>query len=138
MGTTNPPTVLVLADADDLRRAYAGATWLRRERVDHVLVALRSVPEPTRAEAARRVRRHLNACGCRAGEAALVLALAVALLIPWHPVGPAPTAVLVVLAGLAGRLLGLAWSRRQLRNDLRGLAAHARLDLDAPALRSAA
>ena len=48
------------------------------------------------------------------------------------------TAVLVVLAGVAGRLLGLAWSRRQLRNDLRDLAAEARLDLDAPGLRSVA
>jgi hypothetical protein len=132
MGDNSEIRVLVLATADDLQRTYDAASWVGRSRVDHVLVALPWVGEPERSAVARRVRRYHNDCGCRMGE----LVLGVAVLVLWlappalHVARPGwPSVVLLlVLAAVGGKLLGLAWSRRQLKGELRRLGDGARTE----------
>jgi hypothetical protein len=84
--------------------------------------------EPRRSTAARRVRRHLNDGGGRAGA----LALGVAVLALWlaPPVLQVPrpgwaSVAVLLLAAVGGKLLGLTLSRRRLRGELRRLAAGA-------------
>jgi hypothetical protein len=125
MENGNRPRVLVLSAPGDVERARDDATWLGRERLDHVLVALPGVGEPTRTELARRVRRHTNDCGCRAGELVALLTVLVLWLGPFSP-GVLPGLGLVLGAAVAGKLAGLAVSRQLLRADLRRLDAAAR------------
>ena len=129
MGDTTGIRVLVLAGAEDLRRAHDAASWLGRPRVDHVLVALPWVGEPLRSIAGRRVRRHLNDGGGRAGELALGVAVLALWLVPSLLHVPRPgwpsVAVLLIVTAVGGKLLGLAWSRRRLRGELRRLGAGA-------------
>jgi hypothetical protein len=112
--------VVVLADAGDIEAAYTDATLLGRSRVDNVIVALPGLTESARAQAAVRVRRHLNDCGCLWGEIAILMGIATIWLTPVALT--APTVLVVCLAGVAGKLLGLGWSRRRLRLELRRLA----------------
>jgi len=116
--------VMVLADAGDIDAAYTEATWLGRSRVDIVMVSLPGLTESARAEAALRVRRHLNDCGCLWGEIAILIGIATIWLTPVALT--VPTVLVVGLAGVAGKLFGLAWSRRRLRLELRRLSADAR------------
>ncbi|HKA85995.1 MAG TPA: hypothetical protein VKD21_19170 [Acidimicrobiales bacterium] len=117
---------MVLADVGDIDAAYAKATWLGRSRVDSVTVALPGLDEGARADAATRVRRHVNDCGCLWGEIAILLGVATIWLTPMALT--VPTVLVVGLAGIAGKLLGLAWSRRRLRLELRRLAAGGAID----------
>jgi hypothetical protein len=115
---------MVLAGAGDIEAAFSEATWLGRSRVDSVIVALPGLTESARAEAAVRVRRHLNDCGCLWGEIAMLMGVATIWLTPVALT--VPTVLVVCLAGVAGKLLGLGWSRRRLRLELRRLAVDAR------------
>lgn len=117
--------VLVLASGRDLDAAYAKATWLGRARVDDVVLELPGLSDGTRAQTASRIRGHVNDCGCLWGEIALLVGIATVWLTPLAMT--APNVALVVLTAVAGKLLGLAWSQRQLRHDLRRLAADAQL-----------
>jgi hypothetical protein len=128
MADISDARVLVLGNASDLDAAHADATWLGRARVDHVLLELPGLTERTRTQSALRVRRHINDCGCLWGEIALLAGIVTVWLTPVAVT--APVVLLVVLSAVAGKLLGLAWSRRQLRLDLRRLAADAQLTWD--------
>ncbi|MFI7245277.1 hypothetical protein [Streptomyces qinglanensis] len=116
---------LVLQRAEDLRRAAALASWLGRPTVDEVVVLLPWLGTGERGRSAETVRRLFNDCGCTAGIAAftgavsafLVYRLAIAPgVFPWPLFGV--TVLLGVAAGVCGKLLGLAWSRRRLRGLL--------------------
>ena len=120
---------LVLATAKDVEQAYVRATLLGRRPVDEVQVALPWLSEHERQSAARRVRQNLNDCGCRTGELVLALVgltvfLGPALLRLDRPGWPV-VVLLLVVAAVGGKLLGLALSRRRLRLDLRRLSSGA-------------
>jgi len=118
---------LVLATSDDIERAYAGASVLGRRYVEEVHVVLPWLAEQERHSASRRLRRHHNDCGCRTGEVVLAVAALIAWLAPGllHVDRPGWLALilLLVLAAVGGKLLGLFVSRRQLRLDLRRLSS---------------
>lgn len=118
--------VLVLDDDTAVAAATERAVWLGRERLDDVQVRLPGIGARQARESADRIRRLTNDCGCRWGEASLVLAV----LVLWAgptvvgAAGPGPAVwVLVVLvAAVGGKLAGLAASRVRLRNELGHLA----------------
>lgn len=129
----NPGTsTLVLATPEDIEQVYADASVLGRRPLDEVRVDLPWLTDDERESAARRVRQHHNDCGCRAGELVLALAalsiwLAPDLLDVARPGWP-DAALLLVVAAVAGKVLGLALSHRALRNELRRLRSGARTD----------
>ncbi|MEU3193321.1 hypothetical protein ABZ686_22410 [Streptomyces sp. NPDC006992] len=116
---------LVLEGAEDLRRAAALASWLGRPTVDEVVVRLPWLGTGDRGRSAESVRRLFNDCGCVAGTAAFTVAVSAFLVyrltiasgvFSWPLFGV--TVLLGVAAGVCGKLLGLAWSRRRLRGLL--------------------
>ena len=127
MGDGPGTDVLVIADGGDLRRAHDTASWLGRPRVERVVVTLPGLTEAERQRAGQRLRALHNDCGCRTGELSLVLTAAAVWLAPLAAPVPRPgwpvVLLLLVLAAVGGKLLGLARSRHLLREELRRLRA---------------
>ncbi|PZG16421.1 hypothetical protein C1I95_17700 [Micromonospora craterilacus] len=104
-----------IADHVDLDRAEALVSWLERPHLDRVTITLPGLDTTERERAAVTVLRLFNDCGCAWGLAALVLAGTGALLVrPDGGQGIAGVVLAGLLAAAAGKLLGLAWSRRRL------------------------
>ncbi|MEV6816443.1 hypothetical protein [Micromonospora sp. NPDC051296] len=104
-----------IAGHADLDRAEALVSWLERPHLDRVTITLPGLDTTERERTAVTLRHLFNDCGCAWGLAALVVAGAGSLL-AW-PSGGRGIAVAVLgclLAAAAGKLLGLAWSRRRL------------------------
>jgi hypothetical protein len=115
---------LVLESSDDLERATALASWLNRPTVTEVVVRLPWIDGDERHTYATAIRRLFNDCGCAVATAAFIAAVAASLLTPvvtrdwsWPLVGT--SLVLSITAAVAGKLLGLAWTRHRLRALLR-------------------
>lgn len=121
-------SVLTISSRTDLERAVSSATWLSRPRVAAVHVALDGVDQARSAALGTRIGKLFNDCGCAWGEITLAAALVMLLLGPrlvgW-PAGLNWGGVVVICAvtAISGKLFGLAWSRRRVRQLLRQLAA---------------
>ena len=121
-------SALTISSRIDLERAVSSATWLSRPRVAAVHVSLHGVDQASSAALGTRIGKLFNDCGCAWGEITLAAALVVLLLGPalvgW-PAGLGGGGVVVIgaVAAVAGKLFGLAWSRRRVRQLLRRLAA---------------
>lgn len=107
-----------IAERTDLDRAGALVSWLRRPHVDRVVVTLAALDARERERSAEAIRRLFNDCGCTWSAVALVGAGGVALAAGRSVIGVALTAL---AAAVAGKLLGLAWSRHRLLARLRAL-----------------
>ncbi len=104
-----------IADHADLDRAEALVSWLERPHLDRVIITLPGIGTTERERAAANLRHLFNDCGCAWGLAALVLAGAGSLLVwPSGARGVTGAVLGCLLAAVAGKLLGLAWSRRRL------------------------
>jgi hypothetical protein len=104
------------------------ASWLGRPSVDRVVVDLPWVEEDDRQRVAKALRRYFNDCGCFWGTPVFLVALLSGLILldgadTWQ--GVVGCIVFALVAGAAGKLLGLAWSRWRLLAWLRRLALEA-------------
>ena len=115
-----------IANHADLDRAEALVSWLQRPHLDRVTITLPGLTATERKNAAMALRRLFNDCGCAWGLAALTAAVVGSVLI-WPGSGrPLAGAVLGCLgAAVAGKLLGLASSRRRLLALLHALRSAA-------------
>jgi hypothetical protein len=113
-----------IADRADLDRAETLVSLLRRPHLDRVTVTLPGLDATERERTAAIIRRLFNDCGCDWGALALVTAV-VGVLMVGPSGGPAVAAAVLgcLAAAVAGKLLGLSWSRRRLLLRLRALRA---------------
>ena len=121
-------TVLTIANRSDAERAAASATWLSRPRFEAVRIDVEHVDGFTAASLSAQIRKLFNDCGCAWGEVILAVALITVVLGPplagWPAgLGWGRSIAICVVAAVAGKLAGLAWSRRRVRQLLRRLAA---------------
>ena len=120
-------SVLTISSRIDLERAVSSATWLSRPRVAAVHVSVDGVDQASSAALGTRIGKLFNDCGCAWGEMALAVALVVLLLGPGLVAWPAGlnwagVVAICAVAAVAGKLFGLALSRRRVRQLLRRLA----------------
>jgi hypothetical protein len=112
--------ILKLESLRDLQEAMGLVSWLGRPTVQSVRVTLDWVEEADRQRLAERVRFLFNDCGCVWGGPAFLVAFT-AFFVPslmagafsWSLLGAA--FLLGLVGALVGKILGLAWSYRQLR-----------------------
>ncbi|MEV4197724.1 hypothetical protein [Micromonospora globbae] len=111
-----------IAHPADLDRVEALVSWLKRPHLDRVTITMPGLDATESDRAARTIRHLFNDCGCAWGASALVVAVAGAVLARPGGVAALATAALACLAAaVAGKLLGLAWSRQRLLARLRAL-----------------
>jgi hypothetical protein len=118
--------LLTVERAQDLEEARAMARWIGRPQFSEVRLAVSSIDEATRQRLARRLLALFNDCGCGWGQVAFLAALPFVLWrLPAERLPPLPMIIvgLVIAAtvSIAGKGLGLAWSRWRLRAELREL-----------------
>ncbi|MGH3455822.1 MAG: hypothetical protein ACRDP2_15490 [Nocardioidaceae bacterium] len=118
MGNGRPDITVTLSSRADIERAIAAATWLNRPHAAEVRVA------PPYVVDGDRIRRLFNDCGCAWGEFAL-LAVVVATVfrtLVWDvTINWWWLAATLAVAGVGGKLAGLAWSRHRLVTTLQRL-----------------
>jgi hypothetical protein len=118
--------ILSLRSVEDVVEARALVRWIGRPHFSAVHVDAPSLDEDTRQRSAKRVRKLFNDCGCGSGQVAFLAAFPIAL---WRLLAEMDAALLAVAGGLviatavsiAGKGLGLAWSRWRLLTKLREL-----------------
>ncbi|MFD0785019.1 hypothetical protein ACFQZ8_14020 [Micromonospora azadirachtae] len=111
-----------IARAADLDRVETLVSWLKRPHLDRVTVTMPGLDTTERERAARTIRHLFNDCGCAFGALALVVTVAASVLArPSGGTAYAMTALTCLAAAVAGKLLGLAWSRQRLLARLRAL-----------------
>lgn len=111
-----------IATHADLDRAEALVSWLRRPHLDRVTITMPGLDNTDRDRAVGAIRHLFNDCGCTWAAVALVAAGSAVLLIgPSGGRAVAGAALCCLTAAVAGKLLGLAWSRRRLLARLRSL-----------------
>ena len=120
--------VLTISNRRDAEQAVAFATWLSRPRLDAVHVTVDQIDQATAASLSARIRELFNDCGCAWGEVSLAVALIILVLGPTLVGWPAGLGwgggiAVCAAAAVAGKLSGLAWSRRRVRQLLRQVAA---------------
>ncbi|MEV6367723.1 hypothetical protein D7147_16075 [Micromonospora musae] len=111
-----------IARVADLDRVETLVSWLKRPHLDRVTITMPGLDTTERERAARTIRHLFNDCGCAWAALAFVVAVPAAVLA--RPSGGAAYAVAALsclAAAVAGKLLGLAWSRQRLLARLRAL-----------------
>ncbi|MEV6377233.1 hypothetical protein [Micromonospora musae] len=111
-----------IARVADLDRVETLVSWLKRPHLDRVTITMPGLDITERERAARTIRHLFNDCGCAWAALAFVVAVPAAVLA--RPSGGAAYAVAALsclAAAVAGKLLGLAWSRQRLLARLRAL-----------------
>jgi len=120
--------LLSLATAGDVADAVALVSWLNRPAVNQVSVEIPWLTSSEREDAAARLQRLFNDCGCGWGAFAFLAVLAVRLgphlrggEMSWTMLG---WAILLSAGAAAGaKMLALAWSRWRLLSWLERLTA---------------
>jgi hypothetical protein len=125
---TGDGNTLTISSRGDAERAAASVTWLARPHFEAVHIDLDGFDMASAAALGTRIRRLFNDCGCAWGEITLAAAVVVLLLGPplvgWPSgLGWASGIAICAVAAVAGKLFGLAWSRRRVHHLLRQLAA---------------
>ncbi|MFC0504379.1 hypothetical protein [Micromonospora costi] len=111
-----------IAHPADLDRVETLVSWLKRPHLDRVTVTMPGLDATERDRAARTIRHLFNDCGCAWAALTFVVAVTVAVLArPSGGTAIAVAALTCVAAAIAGKLLGLAWSRQRLLARLRAL-----------------
>ncbi|TYB93669.1 hypothetical protein FXF53_27730 [Micromonospora sp. WP24] len=111
-----------IARVADLDRVETLVSWLKRPHLDRVTITMPGLDTTERERAARTIRHLFNDCGCAWAALAFVVAVPAAVLA--RPSGGAAYAVAALsclAVAVAGKLLGLAWSRQRLLARLRAL-----------------
>jgi hypothetical protein len=115
--------LLQLMDQSDLRAAHRHASWLRRPAVQQVEIGEGLLDGTERVQTAAALRRWFNDCGCGVGTIALLTTMAALLLtFGWTLPSLAVALASGLIAALAGKLAGLAWSRHRIHHTLRRIA----------------